>query len=105
MTVASFITLLTVFSALTSVCTEGVKKLLDNIEVKYSANVLAFVIACIIGVCGTGIYFTFAGIAFTLNNIICMILMGIASSIGAMIGYDKVIQAIKQISNNESVEE
>lgn len=96
MTVALFIMLLTAFAAITGICTEGVKKMLDEAGVKYASNVVAFVIACIVGIGGTAIYYVLAGVAFTSVNVICMILMGLATAIGAMVGYDKVIQTIKQ---------
>ena len=48
MNITLFITLLTVFSTVTSVCTEGCKKLLDDLKVTYASNILAFIIACII---------------------------------------------------------
>ena len=36
-------------------------------------------------------------VPFSATNIICMVLMGVATAVGAMVGYDKVIQTIKQI--------
>ena len=99
MTVSLFVILLAVFSAVSSICSEGIKKLLDEGNIGYSSNILVFVVSCIVGIGGTAIYYTVDGIAFSLVNIICMILMGLASSMGAMVGYDKVIQTIKQIDN------
>lgn len=96
MTVSLFIILLTVFSTVTSVCTEGIKKLLDENKVNYASNSLVFIIACIVGICGTAIYYITDSIAFNSINIIFMILMGLATSMGAMVGYDKVIQTIQQ---------
>lgn len=97
MNITLFITLLTVFSTVTSVCTEGCKKLLDDLKVTYASNILAFVIACVIGIGGTAIYYMIGSIEFNATNVVCMILMGVATSIGAMVGYDKVIQTIEQI--------
>lgn len=97
MSVTLFITLLTVFSTVTSVCTEGCKKLLDDLKVTYASNILAFIIACIVGIGGTVIYYVLCSIEFNTINVVCMILMGFATSIGAMVGYDKVIQTINQI--------
>ena len=97
MNVTMFITLLTVFSTITSLCTEGFKKLLDSIKVSYASNILVFVVACIVGIGGTSIYYVLDSIEFNTVNIIRMVLMGFATSIGAMVGYDKVIQAIQQI--------
>ncbi len=97
MNVTLFITLLTVFSTITSVITEGCKKILDDTTISYSSNVLAFIVACIVGVSGTGVYYVLNSIDFNLANIVCMMLMGVATSIGAMVGYDKVVQTIGQL--------
>lgn len=92
-----FITLLTIFSTITSICTEGCKKILNEVKIAYSSNVLAFVIACIVGIGGTGIYYIIDSIEFNTINIVFMCLMGLATSFGAMVGYDKVVQTIKQL--------
>lgn len=97
MNVTLFITLLTVFSTITSICTEGCKKLLDEANKTYSSNLLAFVIACVIGIGGTCAYYIMRGIEFNLANVVCMGLMGIATAMSAMTGYDKIMQAIKQV--------
>lgn len=99
MSTTLFIALLIVFSAITSLCTEGCKKILDEIKVSYASNVVAFIIACIVGVCGTGVYYILNSIEFNVANIVYMALMGVATSVGAMVGYDKVIQTIGQLKN------
>ena len=97
MNITLFVSLLTIFSAVTSLCTECCKKILDEIKVPYASNVLAFVIACIVGVGGTFVYYVLESIEFNIVNITCMILMGFSTSIGAMVGYDKVVQTIQQL--------
>lgn len=97
MSVTLFITLLTAFSTITSVCTECFKKLLNEAKIVYATNILVFVIACVVGIGGTAIYYVLCSIEFNITNVICMVLMGLASSIGAMVGYDKVIQTITQL--------
>lgn len=47
------------------------------------------------------IYYQFAEVPYTINNIICMGLMGIASALVSMVGYDKVSQAIAQITSGK----
>lgn len=96
MNVSLFITLLTGFSAVTGLITQFVKNILDECGKKYVSNLLATIIACIVGVCGTGIYYVFYSIEFTPINITCMILMGLATSVGAMTGYDKIVQTLEQ---------
>ena len=82
---------------ITGVITEGCKKLLDEAKINYASNILAFAIACIVGIGGTAIYYIINSINFSTINIIFMILMGLATSMGAMVGYDKIVQAIGQI--------
>lgn len=38
-------------------------------------------------------------IPWTTNNIICLVLMGVAVWIASMIGYDKLLQLLKQIAD------
>lgn len=97
MTVTMFIALLTMFATVTSICTEGVKKILNELNVAYASNLLASIIACVIGVGGAAVYYILFSMAFTPANIVCMILMGVATAFGAMVGYDKVVQAIEQM--------
>lgn len=97
MNITLFITLLTTFSAITSIATECCKKLLDELKIVYASNILAFIVACVVGIGGTAIYYILGSIEFNLINIVCMILMGLATSVGAMVGYDKVVQTITQL--------
>lgn len=104
MNIALFIALLVTFSTVTSLLTEACKKLLDNTNITYCSNILAVIIACIVGIFGTGIYYILFGINFDLANIVCMPLMGLATAVGSMVGYDKVIQTIKQIKVQNEVD-
>lgn len=101
MTVTLFIALLTVFATITSVCTEGVKKIINELNITYASNLLASIIACVVGIGGTAVYYILFSVAFTPANIVCMILMGVATAFGAMVGYDKVVQAIEQIGKGK----
>lgn len=98
MTISMFLILLSVFSLIVGLIVQALKKLLDESGRHYSSNVVACIVAAVVGICGTAIYYGLAGIAFNVTNIICMILMGLATAVGSMIGYDKVIQTIKQIT-------
>ena len=99
MDMALFVTLLTIFSTVTSLCTEACKKMLDEIKVPYASNILAFIIASVVGVGGTAIYYVIASIDFNAINITCMILMGLVTAVAATVGYDKVVQTISQVKN------
>ena len=97
MTVVLFITLLTIFATVTSLITEGVKKLLDGSGIKYASNIVVCIVAAITGIGGTAAYYVFYNVEWTAANIVCMVLMGLATAIGSMTSYDKVVQAIEQI--------
>lgn len=96
MTLTLFITLLTACSTVTGLLTQGVKKILDEKKKSYASNVLACIIACIVGIGGTAVYYILNSVEFDIANTTCMILMGLATSLGAMVGYDKVTQTVKQ---------
>jgi hypothetical protein len=98
MTGTLFITLLTIFSTVTSLITQGVKKILDEKKVAYASNVLVIIIACIVGIGGTAVFYILNSVEFDIANTTCMIIMGLATSLGAAVGYDKVIQTVKQCS-------
>lgn len=98
MTVSLFLTILTAASSITCVATEAIKKAFNNSGKTYSANVIALVNAAIFGCCGTSIVYLLAGIPFTIQNGVCILLMGLAVWLSSMVGYDKVIQLIKQLA-------
>jgi Na+-driven multidrug efflux pump len=97
MTTTMFLMLLSAFSVLSGIVTEAIKKLIND-KVNLSYNIIALVVALIIGGAGCAIYYKLNEILFTTNNIIYMILMGFASGLVSMIGYDKVKQAIEQLT-------
>lgn len=78
--------------------TEAIKKAYLNAEKEYSANVIALIDAIVVGCGGTAVLYMLEGIPWTVNNVICLILMGIAVWVSSMIGYDKVIQLINQLA-------
>ena len=92
-----FLMLATVFSGVSILLTEAVKRAFQNAEKPYSANLIALIDAVVVGIGGTAAAYILLGIAFTLPNIVCLILMGVAVWVGSMVGYDKVIQLITQI--------
>ena len=96
MNVTTFLILLSAFSVLSGLVTEAVKKVVSD-KSNMSYNIIALVVALIIGGIGCAIYYQLNAIVFTTNNVIYMILMGLASGLTATVGYDKVKQAIEQV--------
>lgn len=103
MDVVMFLTLLFAFSVLTSLVMEFVKKFINDKE-NISYNIVTVVIAVVIGGVGTLIYYQLASLPFTLNNIIYAVLMGLASGLCSMLGYDKVKQTILQITQKNDTQ-
>lgn len=91
---------LLITSTLTSLVTEAVKKLMAEHNKTYHANTLVGIIALVLSiVIGSG-YVVLNGLEFTSTVIICLIALVFMSWLCAMVGYDKVIQAISQFKNN-----
>lgn len=95
MTTTAFLMLLSAFSILSGLVTEVIKDIVKD-RANLSFNIVALVVSLIIGGIGTGIYYQLNSIEFTMNNIIYMVLMGFASGLCSMIGFDKVKQALIQ---------
>ena len=97
MTVTLFISLFTFGSILCGLVTEAIKTAYKNADKEYSANVIALVDALIVGGIGTATAYMLMGIPWTVNNVICLCLMCVMIWLGAMVGFDKVLQTIEQI--------
>jgi hypothetical protein len=99
MSITLFITILTIGGMVTALLTEAIKKMYANMKKDYSANIIALVNAIVVGCGGTAVVYMLMNIPWTVNNIICMILMTIAVWIASMLGFDKVLQTVNQIAN------
>ena len=101
MSITLFITMFTVGTAASALLTEAVKKFYTNAGKECSPNIVALIDAVVIGAGGTAVVYMLMNISWTVNNIICLILMTWCVWIGSMIGYDKVVQLLKQIEAKE----
>lgn len=99
MTMEKILILLAIFATATSFITEAAKKLLDSLKVKYASNIVVLFVSIIVGGAGTIVFYMANGIAWTALNIVCVFIMIVLNWLGAMLGYDKVIQAIAQNKN------
>lgn len=98
MNTTMFLILLSGFSVISGLVTEGIKNIITD-KVNLSYNIIALVTALIIGGGGTAVYYQLNTVPFTTNNIIYMVLMGFASGLVSMTSYDKVKQTIEQFVN------
>lgn len=98
MTITMFMMLVTICSIASGFLTQGVKQWFQNAGKAYSANALALINAAVVGCGGTIVSYMLMNIPFNAPNIACIILMTVATWLGSMIGYDKVMQLIAQIT-------
>lgn len=99
MTVTLFISLFAGGSVLCGLITEAIKAAYKNAGKDYSANIIALIDALAVGGLGTATAYMLMSIPWTVNNIICLCLMCVMIWLGAMVGFDKVLQTIGQITN------
>lgn len=99
MTVTLFVTVFTIGAMVSGLLTEAIKKAYANANKDYSANVIALIDSIVVGGGGTAVTYMLVGIPWTINNVICVGLMAVCVWIGSMIGYDKIIQLIKQVTD------
>ena len=97
MTIELFIFLLAFFSAVTALITEGVKKTFLVDAEAFVYKIAAIVVAIVVGIVGMFIYYILNSIGIDLNNILFAILMGFASGLVAMTGYDSVHDILKML--------
>lgn len=95
MNVTMFLFLLTAFSVLSSLITEGIKNIVKDKE-NLPTNIVALIVSLLVGGVGTSIYYILNDMMFTTDNIIYMVLIGFANGLVAMVGYDKLMQALRQ---------
>ena len=95
----TFLTGLMITSTLTGLATEGVKKIMTERNKTYKANTLAGVVTVILSAAIGGGYIVMTNTEFTAQIGVCLIAYMFLSWLCAMVGYDKVIQTVKQFKN------
>ena len=89
------ISALAIISVLTSLTVEAIKKLLG--DRKYSANLLAAIVAVVLTVVVSIGYIVYFSLTVTPQTIVVIIAMVFLSFLGSTVGFDKVKQLIEQI--------
>lgn len=86
---------LMIVSVFTALTTQAIKALLG--DRKYSSNVLAACVSVFLSLFVSIGYMIFTETAFSAQIVVCIIALMYLSFLAATVGYDKVVQAIKQI--------
>ncbi|MCD8326524.1 MAG: aminopeptidase [Lachnospiraceae bacterium] len=87
-------------STVTGLVTEAIKKLLDECGKSYKANLLAGVVAFFVSIGIAVGYTVLMEIAWTQQLVVIAVALVLLSWLCAMLGYDKVIQAISQFKQD-----
>lgn len=92
---------LLIVSVVTNLTVEGIKKLLNETNIKYSANVLAAIVSvllvCAVSVC----YLIMTDTVFTLKIGVEVVVLMYLGFLVSTVGYDKVVQMIMQINTSK----
>nr|DAO28750.1 MAG TPA: hypothetical protein [Caudoviricetes sp.] len=100
----SFMTIaLLAVSLLTNLTVEGIKKLLDGTNAKYSSNILAAILSTILSGAVCAIYLIMNDIGFSVKIGVEIVVLMYLGFLVSTVGYDKVIQTLKQLQVNKEV--
>lgn len=103
MPISFMTTALLAVSLLTNLTVEGIKKLLDGTNAKYSSNVLAAILSTILSGAVCAIYLIMNDIGFSVKIGVEIVVLMYLGFLVATVGYDKVIQTLKQLQANKEV--
>ncbi len=105
MSLSVFLMLLMLVSTFTGLVTEAVKKCLQERGKTYYANALAGYISAGLSIAVGAAYIILAGAAINAQMAVYLIALIFLSWLAAMVGYDKVFQAISQFRSVKEKEE
>lgn len=89
-------------SYFTGLFTEGIKKLLDEMTVKYHSNFLAGGVAVVLSTLVGAGYLILTETQINDKMAVYLIALVLLSWLASMVGYDKVIQAIAQLKRTDN---
>lgn len=92
---------LLIVSVVTNLTVEGIKKLLNETNIKYSANVLAAIVSVLLSCAVSVCYLIMTDTVFTLKIGVEVIVLMYLGFLVSTVGYDKVVQMIMQINTSK----
>lgn len=99
MTISFMTSALIAVSLLTNLTVEGIKKLLDESNVKYSSNVLAAIFSTILSGAVCAVYLIMNDVAFSVKIGVEIAVIMYLGFLISTVGYDKVVQMLKQLKD------
>lgn len=101
MPISFMTTALLAVSLLTNLTVEGIKKLLDGTNAKYSSNILAAILSTILSGAVCMIYLIMNDIGFSVKIGVEIVVLMYLGFLVSTVGYDKVMQTLKQLQANK----
>lgn len=99
MSLETFLMLLLIISVFTSLFTEAIKKFIGSSALP-SNNVVAGVVSIVLSILVNAGYLILTGAVLNSKMLVYLIALVLLSWLSAMVGYDKVVQAITQLRTN-----
>lgn len=96
MSVSLFIAIFVGGGVVNILLTQSIKQFYYNRNESASPNLIALVSALVVGGGGTAFAYMLLGVAWTVNNILCMLAMMLFVWMGSMIGYSKILETYRQ---------
>lgn len=100
----TFLMLLIGVSVFTALVTEAIKKIMDEAGKTYKSNILAGVVSVALSIAAGAGYIVMAEAQINAKMAVILIALVLLSWLCAMVGYDKVMQAITQIKVGKAQE-
>ena len=97
MDIEHFLMLLIGVSVFTALVTEAIKKIMDEAGKVYKSNILAGAVSVVLSVLAGAAYMVMTEAQINVKMAVILIALVLLSWLCAMVGYDKVMQAISQI--------
>ena len=101
MPISFMTTALLAVSLLTNLTVEGIKKLLDGTNAKYSSNILAAILSTILSGAVCAIHLIMNDIGFSVKIGVEIVVLMYLGFLVSTVGYDKVMQTLKQLQTNK----
>lgn len=101
MTISFMTSALLAVSLLTNLTVEGIKKLLNESNAKYSSNVLAAIFSTILSGAVCAIYLIMNDVVFSVKIGVEIAVIMYLGFLISTVGYDKVVQMLKQLKDTK----
>lgn len=96
MSVSLFVSIFVGGGLVTMLLTQSIKQFYYNKGSNASPNIIALINAIVVGCGGTAFVYMLMGVSWTINNILCLLAMGLLVWMGSMIGYSKILETFQQ---------